>query len=83
MIEYEKSKIDEVMKILKRKATNLEVIRYSQKMSRKELSEKSRISIRTIESYEQRRRNINKAKIETLIKLSKALNCKIDDILEK
>lgn len=83
MIEYEKSKIDEVMKILKRKPTNLEVIRYSQKMSRKELSEKSKISIRTIESYEQRKRNINNAKMDTIIKLSKVLNCKIDDILEK
>lgn len=83
MIEYEKSKIDEVMKMLIKKTTNLEVIRCGKKMTRKELSEKSKISIRTIESYEQRKRNINNAKMDTIIKLSKVLNCKIDDILEK
>lgn len=62
---------------------NLQIKRKEQKMTRKELSLKSGISERTIESYEQKRRNINKAKIETLIKLSKALNCKIKDIIEK
>ena len=83
MIEYDFDKINEVKKLLLKKQTNLEVIRHSQKMSRKELSEKSGINIRTIESYEQQKRNINNAKMDTLIKLSKSLNCKIEDIIEK
>lgn len=81
MIEYEKSKIDEVMKMLIKKTTNLEVIRCGKKMTRKELSEKSGISIRTIESYEQRKRDIKRAKAETIIKLCKVLNCEIQDII--
>lgn len=61
----------------------LKYIRKKKCMTRKELSRKSGINIRTIESYEQRKRNINNAKMDTLIKLSKSLNCKIEDIIEK
>lgn len=61
----------------------LKFIRNKKGMTRKELSEKSGINIRTIESYEQRKRNINNAKMDILIKLSKSLNCKIEDIIEK
>ena len=77
MVEYKKSKIDEVMK----KPTNLEVIRKEQKMTRKQLSLKSGIRVRTIESYEQGLRDIKRGKIETIIKLSNGLNCKIEDII--
>ena len=61
--------------------TKLEQIRKNQKMTRKELAEKSGINIRTIESYEQKRRNLKNAKMETLIKLSNALKCKIEDLI--
>lgn len=60
---------------------NLKQIRIKKGITRKELAEKSGISARTIESYEQGKRNINKAKIETIIKLSKALECNIEDIM--
>lgn len=60
---------------------NLKRKRKEQKMTRKQLSLKSGISDRTIESYEQGYRELKKAKIETLIKLSNALNCKIEDII--
>ena len=63
--------------------TNLRRKRLENGLSRKELAIQSGIKLRTIESYEQRLRNINKVKIETLIKLSKALNCEIKDIIEK
>lgn len=68
------------MKKVKR-MNNLKQIRTKKGITRKELAEKSGISARTIESYEQRKRNINKAKIETIIKLSKALECNIEDIM--
>ena len=61
--------------------TKLEQIRKNQKMTRKELAEKSGINIRTIESYEQKRRNLKNAKMKTLIKLSSALKCKIEDLI--
>ena len=60
---------------------NLQRKRREQKMTRKQLSLKSGISERTIESYEQGLRDIKNAKIETIIKLSKALNCEVKDLI--
>lgn len=68
-------------KLYDRFLSKLEIKRKEQKMTRKQLSLKSGISDRTIESYEQGYRELKKAKIETLIKLSNALNCKIEDII--
>ena len=51
-------------------------------MSQRELAEKSGISLRTIQQYEQRKKNINKAQIDTLIPLSMALYCEVRDLLE-
>lgn len=61
--------------------SNLKFIRNKKGITRKELSEKSGINIRTIESYEQKRRKLSNAKMETLIKLSNALKCKIEDLI--
>jgi len=51
-------------------------------MSQRCLAEKSGISLRTIQQYEQRQNNINKAQIGTLIPLSKALYCDVRKLLE-
>lgn len=40
------------------------------------------VNVRTIQKYEQGERDINKASGETLYKLSKALNCNIEDLLD-
>lgn len=60
----------------------LKFIRNKKGMTRKELSEKSGINIRTIEGYEQGNRDIEMAYIDTLLSLSIALDCKISDLLE-
>lgn len=62
--------------------TNLKKARRKKGLSQKELAERSGISTRTIECYEQRARPIDGARLDTLCELSKALDCKIADILE-
>lgn len=62
--------------------TSLQKVRLKKGLSQKKLAEKSGVSVRTIECYEQRSRPIDGARLETLCELSKALGCKIVDILE-
>lgn len=65
-----------------RTETNLKRLRHLAGLSQRELAEKAGISLRTIQQYEQRRKNINKAQIDTVIPLSKALYCEVRDLLE-
>ena len=58
----------------------LKEIRKNKGITQKELSEETKIKLRTIQSYEQNKKNIDNAKIETLIKLSIALNCRISEL---
>ncbi len=63
--------------------TNLKVRRKEAGYSQKELAEASGVPIRTIQQYEQRQKNINKAQVEYLVKLSKTLCCEIECLIEK
>ena len=65
-----------------RAETNLKRLRHLAGLSQRELAEKSGISLRTIQQYEQRQKNINKAQVDTLIPLSMALYCEVRDLLE-
>lgn len=51
-------------------------------MSQRDLAEKTGISKRTIECYEQETRHIDGARLKQLCNLSIALDCKLDDLLE-
>ena len=51
-------------------------------MSQGELSKVSGVSLRMIQQYEQKNKDINKAGVNTLMALSRALNCDIEDIIE-
>lgn len=62
--------------------TNLKKIRISAGFSQKQLSINADVSIRNIQMYEQRQNNINKAQADILFRLSKALGCRIEDLLE-
>lgn len=62
--------------------TMLQVLRDRNNLTQLELSKKSNLNIRNIQLYEQRQNNINKANALTLFKLSKVLNCKVEDLLE-
>lgn len=51
-------------------------------LSQSELCQLSGIKARTIQEYEQGKKNIDGAKIATLAALSVALGCRITDIME-
>jgi transcriptional regulator with XRE-family HTH domain len=50
-------------------------------LTRAQLSEQTGISFRTIEAYEQGRKDINGAKLKTLLKLCQALGCSLSGLL--
>lgn len=62
--------------------TNLKRIRMEAGLSQSELANISGVPVRTIQEYEQGRKNINKAQVEYLMMLSQALCCDIKDLLE-
>ena len=48
-----------------------------------ELSNLSGVSLRSIQLYEQRNKDINKASVDKLYCISKVFGCKIEDLIEK
>lgn len=63
--------------------TNLKLQRQKAGLSQRELAELSGIPARTIQQYEQRQKNINKAQAEYLVMLAKVLYCDVDALIEK
>lgn len=63
--------------------TNLKRIRTNYGISQSNLAKLSNTSLRSIQMYEQKNKDINKASAETLYKISKVLGCNIEDLLEQ
>lgn len=63
--------------------TNLKRIRTAYGCSQAELAKKSGVGLRSIQLYEQRQKDINKASAESLYKISKVLGCAMEDLLER
>lgn len=63
--------------------TNLKTLRQRAGLSQRELAERSSVPLRTIQQYEQRQKQINKAQAEYLAMLAKALHCDMEDLLER
>ena len=63
--------------------TNLKVLRQRAGLSQRELAERSGVPLRTIQQYEQRQKQINKAQAEYLAMLAKALRCDLEDLIER
>lgn len=62
--------------------TNLKKYRLAAGLSQSELAEVSGVQVRTIQQYEQRLKNINAAKAESVIAISKALECSVEMLME-
>ena len=62
--------------------TRLQKRRKDAKLTQKELAGRSGVKLRTIQQYEMRAKNINKAAAETLLQLAQVLYCSIEDLLE-
>ena len=63
--------------------TNLKRIRTVYGFTQAELAERSGVSLRSIQMYEQRNKNINKASADTMYSLAKALGCTMEDLIER
>ncbi len=62
--------------------TNLKLLRKISGLSQRELAEQSGVPLRTIQQYEQRRKDINKAQAEYLVMFAKVLCCRVEDLIE-
>ncbi len=62
--------------------TKLKRLRESRGMSQSELAKASGVKLRSIQLYEQRANDIDKAQAQTLYKLSVVIGCNIEDLLE-
>ena len=63
--------------------TNLKRIRTVYGFTQAELAERSGVSLRSIQMYEQRNKNINKASADTVHSLAKTLGCTMEDLIER
>ncbi len=63
--------------------TNLKRIRMIYGCTQAELASRSGVSLRSIQMYEQRNKDINKASVGTLYRLAKTLGCSMEDLIEK
>lgn len=63
--------------------TNLKRIRTAYGLTQVELAERSGVSLRSIQMYEQRNKNINKANADTMYSLAKILGCTMEDLIER
>lgn len=79
---FDRLKFIEAKSAEKYPETNLKRLRTSASMSQSELAQSSGVSLRQIQLFEQRERDINKTQAQTLLKLAKALSCKIEQLLE-
>ncbi len=62
--------------------TRLKAYRTRLGLSQGELSAICDIPLKTIQNYEQRQKNINKAGVDYVIRLAHALHCRVEDLME-
>ena len=62
--------------------THLKTIRVNRGISQTELAKLSGVKLRSIQMYEQKVNDIDKAQVGTIYKLSRVLGCTIEDLLE-
>ncbi len=63
------------------RGTKMQTLRKKRQLSQSQLAEATGISVRMIQKYEQGEKDLNCAKLETILRICAALNCKMIDIL--
>ena len=61
---------------------SLKLQRKSAGMTQQELAKRSGVKLRMIQAYEQNYQDISKAEVGSMVKLAKALSCRVEDLLE-
>lgn len=76
--------VDHINELIKKAnpSTKLRAKRLNCGMSQSELAGDSGVSLRQIQLFEQRQRDINNSSALTLLKLSRSLHCSIEELLE-
>lgn len=86
---YHEMDISKFIETMEEKCTSalpecrLKKLRESRGLSQSELAKLSGVSLRSIQMYEQRVNNIDKAQAQTIYKLSRVIGCSMEDLLEK
>ena len=62
--------------------TNLKRIRTAYGITQSELAKMADVSLRSIQMYEQRNKDINKASAETIYRIAKVLGCAMEELIE-
>ena len=52
-------------------------------LSQSQLAEKANLNVRTLQHYEQGSKIFDNARIDTILRVCLALNCKMEDVIEK
>lgn len=63
-------------------STRLQILRRAAYYSQRTLAEKSGVTLRMIQQYEQRARDINQASASSLLALAQTLGCRMEELLE-
>lgn len=71
----------EVTVTVEYKNTCLKSLREKAGLSQSQLAAATGIGVRVLQNYEQGVRNLNGAKLVTLLRLCKALNCRLTDLI--
>ncbi len=66
----------------KEMTTRLRMYREHMGLSQSELARESDVSVRMIQHYEQRQKDLNKAQMMTVRRLARALHCSMEDLME-
>ena len=80
----EKKFVDTVNRMIRKEnlPTRLQAQRKISGYTQKELAEKVGVNLRTLQQYEIRAKDINKAAGATILSLARALGCRVEDLLE-
>jgi len=63
--------------------TNLKLLRKKAGLTQQELAEQSGVPLRTLQQYEQRQKDINKAQAGYLVMLARVLCCEVEKLMER
>ncbi len=74
-------RLDDMMKVAT-KNSKIKVRRELMGLSQAELADRSGVPVRTLQQYEQKRKNINNAKVTYVVNLAIALRCDVRDLME-
>ncbi len=72
----------ELVRCISTRSTRLKRLRVARGLTQAELSRMSDVSLRSIQQYEQRKKDINKAQAFSVYRLARVLGCQTEELLE-